>query len=106
MMGPVFRILLAETTTSRQAWRHRYQNVPKPWVTTLGRRGCRGAAGLFAPGRTNREAIVREADEPNAASTSLIPSLWPASTVEMLIFLRCRHRRPRAVTTTSRSCKG
>src|SRR5215207_5379650 len=27
------------------------------------------------------------------SSTSLIPSLWPARTVEMLIFLRCRQMR-------------
>src|SRR5260370_40299222 len=34
------------------------------------------------------------------SSTSLIPRLWPASTVEMLILLRCRQMRPQAVTRT------
>jgi hypothetical protein len=32
------------------------------------------------------------------SSTSLLPSFWPASTVEMLIRLRCRQSRPQAVT--------
>ena len=36
-------------------------------------------------------------------STSLMPSFWPASTVEMLIRLRCRQSRPQAVTSSSQS---
>src|SRR5262249_5453720 len=32
------------------------------------------------------------------SSTSLMPSFCPASTVETLIFLRCRQMRPQAVT--------
>jgi len=32
------------------------------------------------------------------SSTSLMPSLWPANTVEALIRLRCRQSRPQAVT--------
>jgi hypothetical protein len=40
------------------------------------------------------------------SSTSVMPSLWPASTVEMLIFLRCMQMRPHEVTRMSRSWKG
>src|SRR5580658_2683315 len=35
------------------------------------------------------------------SSTSLMPRVWPAKTVERLIFLRCRQMRPQAVTTMS-----
>src|SRR5882724_10949007 len=34
------------------------------------------------------------------SSTSLMPSFWPASTVEMLIRLRCRQRRFRLTFAT------
>jgi hypothetical protein len=40
--------------------------------------------------------VVHEADKPNAVVDLLMPSLWPATTVEMLILLRCRQRRPQA----------
>ncbi len=40
------------------------------------------------------------------SSTSFNPSLWPAMTVEMLIFFRCMQMRPQAVTRASRSCRG
>ena len=36
------------------------------------------------------------------SSTSLMPSFCPASTVEILIFLRCRRSHPQDVMTTSR----
>jgi len=34
------------------------------------------------------------------SSTSLVPSFWPARTVEMLILFRCRQRRPRRQLAT------
>ena len=40
------------------------------------------------------------------SSTSLMPSVWPAITVDMLTFLRCMQMRPQWVTSTSLSWKG
>jgi hypothetical protein len=45
---------------------------------------------------------VHEADEPNALVDFPDAELWPAGTMEMLIFLQCGQRRPQEVTTTSR----
>src|SRR3954451_16508892 len=42
----------------------RWQNVPKRWVTTSCRTGCRGVARFAAPGRL-AEITVHEAGEPN-----------------------------------------
>jgi len=46
------------------ARRHRQQNVPKTWVTTSCRTGCRGVARFSAPGRSSRDrsAKARELD--------------------------------------------
>jgi hypothetical protein len=49
---------------------------------------------------------VHEAGEPNAVRDFLMPELCVASTVETLIFLRCRQMRRQAATRMSPSWNG
>jgi hypothetical protein len=52
------------------------------------------------------EIVVAEADEPDAVVDFRDTEPLSRSTVEMLIFLRCRQMRPQAVTRMSRSWNG
>jgi hypothetical protein len=66
-------------------------NVPKTWVTTSGRTVVERLQGSLLQVEVS-EIVMTEADEPDGfvdfLDADLMPRLWPASAVEMLIFLR------------------